>query len=251
MEESMKKVLGFNKVQELSSNTKALLIGSIAFLASSSMTGSIFIGLALAILAAIGVIQYLKQRTKQRQELLSQVWPEVIDHLISGLHSGLSISEALSGLAYRGPEIIREEILDFNQMLREGHEFGEALNFLREKFAHPGSDQIFEALALSKTLGGGELINTLRTLGAFQRDDLILKKEISIKHGWVKNSAHISAAAPWILLLIIGTQSGTSEAFATPSGVIILGAGVFLTLIAYLWMSKLSKLPETPRVFKS
>jgi tight adherence protein B len=121
---------------------------------------------------------------------------------------------------------------------------------LREKFAHQGSDQIFEALQLTKTLGGGELLNTLRTLGSFQREDLALNKEIAIKHGWIKNSAHISAAAPWVLLIMIGTQSGTAAAFASPTGLAILLAGLLMTFLAYLWMSRISKLPVTPRVFR-
>ena len=78
---------------------------------------------------------------------------------------------------------------------------------------------------------------------------LALSKEISIKHGWIKNSAHISAAAPWLLLMVIGTQQGTAKAFASASGISILIAGVAMTLIAYIWMTKISKLPSTPRVF--
>jgi tight adherence protein B len=90
----------------------------------------------------------------------------------------------------------------------------------------------------------------LRTLGSFQREDLILNKEIAIKHGWIKNSAHISAAAPWVLLLMIGTQPGTASAFASPTGLGILAAGVGMTFLAYLWMAQISKLPTAPRVFK-
>ena len=247
----MKKASEFKKVKELSNATKACLTASLTFLISSSLTSSVFIGTALAILSAVATIQYLKQKANQKYAQLSQAWPEVIDHLVSGLYSGLSITEALSGLAFRGPEIIRDDFAEFNVKLLEGMEFNQALNSLRKKFAHPGSDQIFEALTLSKTLGGGELLNTLRTLGAFQREDLMLNKEIAIKHGWIKNSAHISAAAPWILLLIIGSQPGTSAAFASPNGIAILGFGVLLTLIAYMWMAKLSKLPQTPRVFRS
>ena len=78
----------------------------------------------------------------------------------------------------------------------------------------------------------------------------MLNKEIAIKHGWIKNSAHISAAAPWVLLIMIGTQSGTATAFATPKGLMILIAGIAMTFLAYLWMSKISKLPVAPRVFR-
>ena len=233
----------------LDSKTSIALISALSLFFAVGLTRSVFIGLALSLLTGFLTHLSIKQRKARHNQRLSEVWPEVIDHLISGLYSGLSITESISGLADRGPEIIREVFADFRNSLRKGSEFEEAINQVKIKFSHHGSDQIFEALFLSRKLGGGELLNTLRTLGSFQREDLALSKEISIKHGWIKNSAHISAAAPWLLLLVIGTQRGTSQAFATSSGIFILLGGVFMTLIAYLWMSKISKLPSTPRVF--
>ena len=253
MEENMKKALDSKdkfRNPKLSKQTIALLIAALSFLTASAITSSIFIGRALATLSGFATKQFLNQREVNRHAQLTQIWPEVIDHLVAGLYSGLSISEALSELSNRGPEIIREDFSNFNYELKKGTDFNNAINSLRSKFSHHGSDQIFEALLLSKTLGGGELLNTLRTLGSFQREDLILNKEIAIKHGWIKNSAHISAAAPWLLLLMIGTQSGTAKAFASPTGVVILVSGVVMTFIAFLWMSRLSKLPATPRVFR-
>jgi tight adherence protein B len=253
MEENMKKALDSRdkfRNPKLSKQTIALLIAALSFLMASAITSSIFIGSALATLSGFATKQFLNQREVNRHAQLTQIWPEVIDHLVAGLYSGLSISEALSELSNRGPEIIREDFSNFNYELKKGTDFNNAINSLRSKFSHHGSDQIFEALLLSKTLGGGELLNTLRTLGSFQREDLILNKEIAIKHGWIKNSAHISAAAPWLLLLMIGTQSGTANAFASPTGLVILMSGVAMTFIAYLWMAKISKLPATQRVFR-
>ena len=233
----------------LDSKTNIALISALSLVVALGLTRSVFIGLALSLLTGFFTNLSIKQRKARHKQRLSEVWPEVIDHLISGLYSGLSITESISGLADRGPEITREVFADFRNSLREGSEFEEAVNQVKFNFSHHGSDQIFEALFLSRKLGGGELLNTLRTLGSFQREDLALSKEISIKHGWIKNSAHISAAAPWLLLLVIGTQRGTSQAFATSSGIFILLVGVFMTLFAYLWMAKISKLPSTPRVF--
>lgn len=233
----------------LDTRISTALVATLSLAVSSVMTGSLIIGIAFATLSAAAIWRYFKQRAEIKRGQLSQVWPEIIDHLISGLYSGLSISEALSDLAHRGPEITRDDFAIFNKELRSGVEFADAINHLRIKFSHHGSDQIFEALLLSKTLGGGELLNTLRTLGSFQREDLALHKEISIKHGWIKNSAHISSAAPWLLLLIIGTQPGTAKAFGSSTGIAILASGVAMTFLAYLWMSRIARLPETPRVF--
>ena len=86
-------------------------------------------------------------------------------------------------------------------------------------------------------------------MGDFLRQDLALRREIDVKHGWIKNSAHLSAAAPWILLLLLSTQPSTATAYSTTTGAMILGAGLVMTGIAYIWMNHLGRLPQTPRIF--
>ena len=104
-------------------------------------------------------------------------------------------------------------------------------------------------MIISKALGGSELLQILRSLGDFLRQDLALRREIEVKHGWVKNSAHLSAIAPWVLLLMLSTQPSTAAAYSTTTGAVILGAGLVMTGIAYFWMNRLGRLPQTPRVF--
>lgn len=193
---------------------------------------------------------YLRSRKMHAAAEMSRVWPEVIDHLISGIHSGLSLSEALAGLSTRGPEIIRPHFQEFRNELVNSGDFVQAIAHLKRRLNTHGSDQILEAILLAKSLGGSELLQIFRTLGDFLRQDLALRKEIEIKHGWIKNSAHLSASAPWLLLLLLSSQPGTAEAFAEPGGVLILGLGLFLTGLAYVWMAKLGELPTQPRVFR-
>ena len=76
-----------------------------------------------------------------------------------------------------------------------------------------------------------------------------LRNEIAVKQSWIKNSAHLSAAAPWLLLLLLSTQPGTVNSYSTPTGALILAAGVGMTALAYTWMNFLGKLPRIPRVF--
>lgn len=230
----------------------SLRIGIAASLATSIVTllsRSLVIGCAFGTL--IAGIAFLRLRTRSHindVELIA-AWPEVIDHLMSGIQSGLSLTECLAALSTRGPEIVRPAFSHFRESLFKHGDLTQALNELRPHFSHHGSDQIFEALLISKTLGGSELLQILRTLGDFLRQDLALRREIEVKHGWIKNSAHISAAAPWILLLLLSTQPSTSTAYSTPTGAMILGAGLLMTAIAYVWMNRLSRLPQPPRVF--
>jgi tight adherence protein B len=133
--------------------------------------------------------------------------------------------------------------------LQNDGDFSSGIQKLKAYFSDQNSDQIFEAILLSKSLGGNELMSILRTVGDFIRQDVALRKEIEIKHGWVKNSAHLSAAAPWLLLLLLSTQPGTVSSYSNPTGALILAAGVGMTALAYIWMNYLGRLPRIPRVF--
>ena len=213
------------------------------------MTRSVVIALAFGAFAAGIAFVTIRAKNNLNEAELIAAWPEVIDHLMSGIQSGLSLTESLSGLSTRGPEVLRPAFTQFKAALYGSGDLIQAIEDVRTKFAHHGSDQIFEALIISKALGGSELLQILRSLGDFLRQDLALRREIEIKHGWIKNSAHLSAAAPWILLLLLSTQPSTAAAYSTPTGAIILLMGLVMTAIAYVWMNRLGRLPQTPRIF--
>ena len=213
-------------------------------------TNSLYITMPFTIFSIFIACTYLRNKSLRKDAEMLKVWPEVTDHLISGIHAGLSLSEALVGLSVRGPEIIRPHFQEFRVELSKSGDFLLAIGNLKSRFDSHGSDQILEAILLAKSLGGSELLQIFRTLGDFLRQDLALRKEIEIKHGWIKNSAHLSAAAPWLLLLLLSSQPGTTEAFSQPGGMLILMIGLMLTGLAYLWMGRLGHLPEQPRVFK-
>ena len=68
---------------------------------------SVSIALAFGILAS--AIAFLAIRTKNNtnEAAMTAAWPEVIDHLMSGIQSGLSLTESLAGLSTRGPDVLR------------------------------------------------------------------------------------------------------------------------------------------------
>jgi tight adherence protein B len=222
---------------------------SVSTAAVLLMTRSVVIALAFGTLAAGIAFVAVRAKNNLNEAVLIAAWPEVIDHLMSGIQSGLSLTESLAGLSTRGPEVLRPAFTQFKATLYGSGDLTQAIEELKALFAHHGSDQIFEALIISKALGGGELLQILRSLGDFLRQDLALRREIEVKHGWIKNSAHLSAAAPWILLLLLSTQPSTADAYSTTTGAMILIAGLVMTGIAYIWMNRLGRLPQTPRVF--
>jgi tight adherence protein B len=239
----------FSKLKSSNLYLRSLIIGAFIAFFVFMITSSLVIAITFMFLSTAIAIVSSKRTSNKRFEAMNAAWPEVIDHLITGIQSGLSINESLAGLATRGPEILRPLFSDFATTMSKSGDFKFALMKLKSDCGQPGSDQIFESIYISKALGGSELLTILRTVGTFLRQDLALRREIEVKHGWIKNSAHLSAAAPWILLLLLSTQPATSRAFSTNSGALVLSFGVAMTALAYVWMAKLGKLPEVPRVF--
>jgi tight adherence protein B len=219
------------------------------FIIASLFSHSVLIAIAFALFIAIFIFIAQKRGGSKRKSAIHGACPEMIDILISGVQSGLSLNESLAGLAQRGPEVFKDDFQRFTETLYRDGNFNNALIEVKETIAHPSFDQIVEALLIARELGGAELLTILRLLGKFIREDLSLRREIEVKQNWIMNSAHLSAAAPWILLLLLSTQPSTSQSFSTPAGLFILGAGLGITAIAYLWMNSLSRLPDPNRIF--
>ena len=224
-------------------------VGAGIGFAVSALSSSVPIAMAFATMGAVITFTFLVSSAKRRETKFELLWPDVVDHLITGIQSGMSLVESLSQLAERGPRELAPYFAEFNRQIRKTGDFNSSVSWLQNQFSHYASDQIFEAIILSRSLGGTHLLQILRMVGDFIRQDLALRKEIEVKHGWIKNSAHLSAAAPWLLLLLLSTQPATASAYATSTGAVILVSGIVMTAIAYLWMNKLGALPKPPRVF--
>jgi tight adherence protein B len=231
------------------SSVPFLISGSLTFLAIYLITTSALFASAFSLLVLAFTYVIIKNRSGKLELEIASSWPEVIDHLISGIQSGMSLTEALTELSSRGPIVMRPLFASFKSQILEDGDFDRGISLLSKKFGNHASDQIFQALLISKSLGGSQLLTILRTLGNFLRQDLALRNEIAVKQSWIKNSAHLSSSAPWLLLLLLAMQPSTVAAFTTPTGAGILFLGLMLTALAYIWMSYLSRLPKVPRVF--
>jgi tight adherence protein B len=169
--------------------------------------------------------------------------------VISGLQAGMSISETLANLGKVGPKCVKQIFLDFESNLRTTGNFLFEINRLKDEFNDSLADQLFETLIYANKFGGRNAIKILHELAEFVSNDLSLRWEISARFGWVKNSAALAAAAPWLLYLILRTQESAKIAYSQPIGQLFMIIGFACTVIAYFWMQKIAQLPRAKRVF--
>ena len=192
-------------------------------------------------------------RIKFKQEALirarNNALPEVIELIISGLQSGMSISETLESLGNVGPKCVQIDFKSFATKMRAGGEFQLEIERLKDQFSDANADQLFETLIYANAFGGRNTIKILHELADFLAEDIAIRSEIMARFGWIKNSAILAAIAPWLLLLILRTQESARIAYQQSTGQIFLLTGVFTSVIAYFWMQKIAQLPKSKRIF--
>ena len=219
------------------------------FLFVYSLTGTRNIAIAMCIAALIIPIQVERSRSAKVSQELEKSWPEVIDHIVSGLQSGLSLSECIMTLSMRGPAVSRKIFSEIANLHVNGMNFSDVMNQLKVRSNSAEADLISESLIIARKLGGRDIGIVLRLLGEYFRDNVALREEIKAKQSWIKNSAVLASLAPWLLLMILSTQASTRATYSTASGMLVLMCGAGITLIAFIWMNVVGRIPEPPRLF--
>ncbi|MFZ9205121.1 MAG: type II secretion system F family protein [Candidatus Nanopelagicaceae bacterium] len=221
-----------------------------SYLTTFLLTSSEAISIAIATLSSALPFLIGRGRNLKRQREQEVAWPEAIDSLVSALQAGISISEALTQLALHGPKVLRPSFAQIQSNLLSLGNFEQVLLKEKKRLDSAISDQVFETLIISKDFGGKDANNALRLLAEFVREDIAVAEEIRTKFGWIRNSALLATAAPWLLLILLSTQDSTVEIYSTPSGALVLSLGVVMTATAYIWMEKVGSLPAAPRALR-
>ncbi|WP_169077547.1 type II secretion system F family protein [Microcella alkalica] len=201
------------------------------------------VGASLPILA-------LRARAAARRRALRQVWPDVVDHLVSGIRAGLGLPEAIGALAEAAPEAVRGPFREFRREYTRTARFGEALDDLKTALADPVADRIVETLRMAREVGGTELPAVLRALAQYLRTDAAVRSEVDARQSWVRNAARLGVAAPWVVLLLLGTRPEAAAAYNTAGGAVLVLVGLGVSLVAYRLMIALGRLPEEGRWFR-
>jgi tight adherence protein B len=178
------------------------------------------------------------------------VWPDVVDHLLSAIRSGLALPDSVVTLAHSGPAPTREAFREFETEYRATGNFSSCLDRLKNRLVDPVADRIIETLRMSREVGGQELPTVLRNLAAYLRDDAAVRAEIEARQSWTVNAARLGVAAPWIVLVLLATRPEAAAAYNTPAGTLVIVAGAALSVIAYWLMLVVGRLPEERRWFQ-
>lgn len=206
------------------------------------------VAVAFGVMGAWLPVATVSSRARRRQRELAEVWPEAVDNLVSAVRAGMSLPDALAGLAVRGPEPLRPAFDRFALDYQVTGRFGDCLDRLKVRLADPVGDRVVEGLRVAREVGGGELGRLLRNLSGYLREDLRTRSELESRQAWTINGARLAVAAPWLVLLTMSFQSEVIRRYASPAGVLVLGVGAGLCVVAYRLMMRIGRLPVERRI---
>jgi tight adherence protein B len=225
-------------------------MGTITGLALVAVTHAAWLALAFAGLTGYLPVAALKARQGRRVRERREVWPDAIDHLVSAVRAGMSLPDAVSVLAQRGPDPLRESFVHFTAAYHATGRFGQALDQLKAELADPAADRVVEALRVAREVGGSDLGRTLRTLSAFLRDEHRVRRELEARQSWVIVAARLAFATPWFVLLLLATKPEAVAAYQRPGGAVVIAAGAALSTAGYRLMVRIGRLPVEERVLR-
>jgi tight adherence protein B len=188
-------------------------------------------------------------RARSQRRATRVVWPDVVDHLVSAVRSGLALPESVVTLAHSGPPITRAAFAEFERDYRMTGGFADSLDRLKDRLADPVADRIIETLRMSREVGGNELTTVLRNLAVYLRQDAAIRSEVEARQSWIVNAARLGVAAPWIVLLLLSTRPEAAAAYNSPAGIALIAVGLALSVVAYRIMIGIGRLPEERRWF--
>ncbi|TFD67062.1 type II secretion system F family protein [Cryobacterium sp. Hb1] len=230
-----------------------LTLSVIVGVASAALVHGTFAVLALSAVAGLAGLllpwSIVSWRAAARRRANHTVWPDVVDHLVSALRSGLALPDSVSSLAQAGPVATRIAFAQFEREYRATGNFSYCVDELKRSLADPVADRILETLRMAREVGGSDLTVVLRSLSAWLRQDAAVRLEVEARQSWVVNAARLGVAAPWIILILLASRPEAAIAYNSPAGIVVIASGLALSVIAYRVMIALGRLPEERRWF--
>ncbi|WP_372726980.1 type II secretion system F family protein [Nocardioides sp.] len=224
------------------------LLALVCAVLVQAVSGTATVSLAFGVLAAYLPLAVIDARGRRRQREFAEVWPEAVDNLASAVRAGLSLPEAVVGLAARGPAPLRPAFEEFGLDYQVSGRFSESLDRLKERLADPVGDRVIEGLRIAREVGGGELGHLLRNLSGYLRDEAHTRGELESRQSWAINGARLAVAAPWLVLLFMSLQSEVIHRYASFGGAVVLAVGGAACVVAYRLMMRIGRLPVEQRI---
>ncbi len=121
----------------------------------------------------------------------------------------------------------------------------------RQTWSDPLADRVLTTLEVAQSAGGSQVSVLLAALASSLGDELRLRRAHDAALTEQRLTAGIALLAPWVILLLSNaTNPAAAEAFATPTGNLIVAGGLAATVVGYLLARRTARFSRPPRMFR-
>ncbi len=226
--------------------TFLLLTGGFALAAgalTSVFSGSFLIGLAGA--GAGGSIPYmmLARKRAKRMAAFEEQFPEVIDLLARSARAGHALQAGLQEVSEEAPDPCGEEFRQVFEEQRFGLPLGESLLGLGDRVDLVDVRMFVTSVMIQKETGGN-LAENLDNLSRLIRARFRFKRQINTHSAHGRMTGMVLGLAPIVagILLYLLNPEYMRLLFTEDVGRLMLGAGVFLQLVGFYVIRRMTQI---------
>ena len=228
----------------------SLLAGAACGVVAQATLRWTFVSPLCGLLGACLPFAYYSARQQRRRAEHQTALADAVGQLRDGIRTGLSVQEALMGLARTGPESLRPQ---FQALVRELRltDFDSAVSQMRDRMADPLMDVVGATLVLNEQLGGRNVSQVLDRLVTATRGQLRVEQDIRAHQAQNVAATRVIACIPIVLLLLIRVfNPDYLTPFSSGAGVAVLVGCLLSIVVGYAAMRRLTRLPGEPRVLQ-
>jgi tight adherence protein B len=222
--------------------------GAVCGVLAQVLLGWALVSVLAAVAGAALPLAYYVHRHDRRRAAVQEALADAIAQLRDGIRAGLSVEDAVRGLAEQGPEALRRE---FAAVARDAQwaGFAAAVEAARERMADPVFDTCAAALLLNDALGGRNVGAVLDRLAAATRAQLAVQQEIRAHQTRNVWAARVVAAVPLVVLVgVRGINPRYLAVFDSLWGQLLLAGCGLCVALGYVAMLWLTRIPGEQRV---
>ena len=212
--------------------------------------GGVLPPFAAGLAAGTAPVLAARARRERRRAQARDAWPRLIEEIrIMTTTLGRSIPQALFDVGRRAPaemqaafEIARREWL-------LSTDFERTLDVLRSRLADATADTVCETLLVAHEIGGNDVDRCLAALIDDRMMDLQGRKDAASRQAGARFARSFTLIVP-LGMAVIGMSIGEGrQAYATPTGQVLVLVAIALMGACWLWAGRIMRLPDDQRVF--
>jgi tight adherence protein B len=201
--------------------------------------------LAIAVGVLFFVVGFLIRSTlvSRRALALETQLAEAIDHVVTSLHAGVGVLDALQSAERDAPKLLKPHLLTLTARIRLGDDPVEVCKELADAVPLESFRLFYYALAVQWE-GGGNLAPTLATTGRFIRDRIEVSRRVRAHTTEARFSVLAVLALTYLLALLMWHLAPDRvEGFlATEIGQNLAAIGIVLQALGAVWVARMSRI---------